>query len=196
MSISIDIKFIYNCTIDQNNYCFLFTVFYYPLFCIHYLLSYTVYIYCFVFDQNNHYFVFLDSIQAVNKILSVFECLPYKWSCLYNACSTNAEENYVCEKTFRGHSLEENPQFIFSSWKLCLKFLAVSRDLPVLVDHLDSMLEGELILHVTALVKDRSHRHLPGHVLPPHRRHEGQGGHHHHHHLVPRQVEVEKVHSK
>ena len=54
------------------------------------------------------------------------------------------------------------------------------------------MLEGQLILHVAPLVKDRGHRHLPGHVLPTHQGdgHGGQGGQHchPHPHSAPRQV--------
>ena len=96
----------------------------------------------------------------------------------------------LSRRTFLSPKLNSSPPLLH-------KFLPVSRDSPVLVDHLDSVLEGELILHVPPLVKDRSHRHLPGHVLTTHRRN-GQGGHHQHHHRRPHlmPLQVSKVHVK
>ena len=83
------------------------------------------------------------------------------------------------KKVARTHSSVEN-----------FEILSVA---PVLVDHLDGVLEGELVLHVSALVKDCRDGHLPRHVLPPHHHRHGQGQDNHHHwpppHNSPRQVD-------
>ena len=50
-------------------------------------------------------------------------------------------------------------------------------DGPISVDGLDSVLEGDLVLTLAALVKDRRHRHPPG-VRPDHHGGQHQAEHH------------------
>ena len=85
------------------------------------------------------------------------------WNLSYYADESYFDDEKGCKDTFLSRKLES---------------LSVA---PVLVDHLDGVLEGELVLHVSALVKDCRDGHLPRHVLPPHHHHHGQGQDNHHH---------------